>query len=84
MGGLRATRLLRDHTWRLVGSRCVRFPSLFRGLWPFLGVPAVTGADFRDRSVSLDIELVGYGWCSRKTPVSRPYVVRSRMPVLLS
>ena len=61
MGGLRVTRLFRDHTWRVVYHRCVGQTSSFCGLGPFVGIPAVTGTEFGVRVLWLDLELVSYG-----------------------
>jgi hypothetical protein len=70
MGGLRATRLFRYHTWRVVIHRYVEQKSLFCGLGPSVGIPAVTGTEFGVRVSWLDLELVSYGWSSCHTSVS--------------
>ena len=70
MGGLRATRLFRDDTLRLVARRCVGQTLSFCGLIQFVGIPAVTGTDFEVRLSWLDLELIRNVWSSCHTSVS--------------
>jgi hypothetical protein len=53
--------MFRGHTWRVVVHRCVGHTLLFCGLWPFVGILAVTGTEFSVGVSWLDMELVSYG-----------------------